>query len=436
MYDRLLKILKFVLTPHNPRNVALWVWHQMLSARAFVALYRWLWLPRTTLSKRNKQKLRVVFLPMNVAMWRYEYVYRRMLEDPRFEPLIVTAPRIIQPRESYVLEQREMLEYFKGKGHNVIAGFDESNGRWIDLAEMRPDLIFYTQPYDGMLPASFEYWHNLSSLICFTPYSFQFSKIGWNWDNALQNYAWLHFLPLAHHIQLCREFSRIRAENAVSVGYFFEEQYQEELKNTKLVDQRWRNDSRKRIIWAPHHSLKKDSTFATSAFLDICDDMLALRERFKNKVIFAFKPHPMLRNNLYEIWGRERTDAYYADWASSKDSFFDDGEFVSLFAGSDAMIHCSGSFIVDYIYTGKPVQYYYCKERIAPDFGEIGDESLNAHYSAHTPQDVERFIQDVVMDGNDYMRDQRESVYQNHLTTQCGKLFSENVVDAILLNLS
>lgn len=435
MRFRFKNLLRVVLTPHNPRNVIMWIWHQIVNTLIVVWIYRRLVLPLVVRRVRKQKKIRVVFLPMNTAMWRYGRVYQRMLENERFDPVIVTAPRIIQPKASYVKEQDAMLQFLKGLGCDVSAGYDVTADVWNKLAQWEPDVIFYTQPYEGMLPNSYEHWHNLKSLVCYAPYSFQLSKAGWNWDNSIQNYAWRHYVSLPYHVRTCQKYSRIKGVNAVPVGYFLEEEYQDALADRPLLDKTWRGDKRKRVIWAPHHSITAGAEFKTSAFLEICDEMVRLREKYRDKIVFAFKPHPMLRDNLRQRWGKEKTEAYYEDWADAENSFLADGAFIPLFAGSDAMIHCSGSFIVDYIYTGKPVLYVYCKDRGTPDFGEIGEAALNAHYPAHEVADIERFISDVVLSGNDPMHQQRMDVYQKYLRSPNGKTFSENVVDDILAEL-
>ena len=429
------RLLRVVLTPHNPRNVIMWIWHRIVNALIVVWIYRRIVLPFVVRHVRKQKKIRVVFLPMNTAMWRYGRVYQRMLEDKRFDPIVVTAPRIIQPKASYIKEQDQMLRSWEEMGCRLKAGYNIHKDSWNKLSDLKPDVIFYTQPYERMLPIAYEHYCNLKSLICYSPYSFQLSKAKWNWDNAIQNYSWRHYVSLPYHQRTCRDYSRIKAENTVPVGYFFEEEYQKALTNRLMIDKVWRNDLRKRVIWAPHHSIVTGAEFKTSAFLEVYAEMLRLRDKYHEKVIIAFKPHPMLRNNLYQYWGRDKTEAYYADWDNAENSFLDEGSFIPLFAGSDAMIHCSGSFIVDYIYTGKPVQYVYCKDRNAPDFGEIGDASLRAHYPAHEIADVEKFIEDVVLNGNDPMRKQREDVYGRYLKSPNGKTFSENVIEDILVGL-
>ena len=103
-----------------------------------------------------------------------------------------------------------------------------------------------------------------------------------------------------------------------------------------------------------------------------------------------------------------------------------------MFLGSDAMIHCSGSFIVEYHYTGKPVQYVYSKARNSPDLGKIGDEALRVHYHAHSIEDIDRFIQQVVIEGHDTMQKERQNFASTYLKSPNGKMFSENVVQDIL----
>lgn len=429
---RFKNLLRVVLTPHNPRNVIMWAWHRFVNAAFVVGIYRRLLMSLVVRRIRKQEKIRVVFLPMNAAMWRYGRVYHRMLADGRFDPIIVAAPRVNQPKASTAKEQEELVQYFRAEGDEVSVGYNVQDDQWNKLSRWKPDIIFYTQPYDTVLPTSFEPWRNLKSLVCYTPYSFQLSKAGWNWDNAIQNYAWRHYVSLPYHRKTCQAYSRVKGVNAVPVGYFFEEEYRDALANRALLEKVWRGDTRKRVIWAPHHSIVSGASFKTSAFLEICDEMVRLREKYRDKVVFAFKPHPMLRDNLYKHWGKEKTEAYYADWANAENSFLDDGAFLPLFAGSDAMIHCSGSFIVDYIYTGKPVQYVYCKDRNVPDYGEIGDAALNAHYPAHNSADIEQFIEGVVLGGNDPMKTQRENVYQTYLKSPNGKTFSENVVEDIL----
>lgn len=398
-----------------------------------IRLYRKFILPVLVWRLKNKRRINVLFLAMNPDMWRYDEVYRKLAKDDRFNPVIVTAMRNIPNMVVRLQEQEAMVAYFLAKGYNVVRGFDLVRNRWINLKKLKPDIIFYTQPYDRGIERSFEFFHHLSALHCYTPYSFQLSETGWGWNNNLQQYCWKLFYVGDVHLKVCERLSRIGSQNVVLAGYCLDEEYRVEYANKISVSNAaWKNDCRKRVIWAPHHSITEKEGFKVSSFLEIADFMLRLRNEYKEKVLFAFKPHPILKIKLYDIWGRTKTDVYYEDWARSEASFDAQGDYLALFAGSDAMIHCSGSFIVEYMYTGKPVAYVYSQSRNPPDIGPIGDAALGAHYHLHSETEIRSFIDDVVLGGHDTMIGIRKSVADKYLRSPNGKMFSDNVYETIL----
>lgn len=401
--------------------------YRLFGLRLMVWAYRKLVLPCVLCRVRHKKKITVVFLAMNPDMWRYDGVYRRLSADARFQPVVVTAMRNIPDMGVRLEEQEDMVAYFTKRGFDVVRGYDRQAHKWINLARLSPDIIFYTQPYNNCIESSFEYHHQLKSLLCYAPYSFQMSETKWGWDNNLQQYCWRLYYVGEVHMSVCKRLSRIGAVNAVPVGYSFEEEYEMCVQDKDAADGEWRHDRRKRIIWAPHHSIKTTEPFKVSSFLEIADLMVELRKEYKDKVIFAFKPHPILKTKLYQIWGVEKTDSYYASWATADNSFDAPGDYHALFAGSDGMIHCSGSFIVEYLYTGKPVAYVYSKNRKPPDIGPIGDAALKAHYSIGCEGDIRRFIDKVVIAGDDPMSGVRKETADRYLRSSNGKGFSENV---------
>ena len=397
-----------------------------------IRFYRTFILPFLVWRLKHKRRINVVFLAMNPDMWRYDEVYRRLANDNLFNPVIVTAMRNIPNMELRLQEQETMWTFFSTKGYNVVRGYDLEKAKWINLEMLKPDVIFHTQPYSKVIGRQFEFFNHLGALHCYSPYSFHLSETEWGWNSDLQQYCWKLFYVGDIQLEITTRLSRVGRVNAVAAGYCLEEEYAEAVKDTESSNAAWKNDGRRRIIWAPHHSIMEKEMFKVSSFLEVADFMVKLREEYKDKVVFAFKPHPVLKTKLYEIWGTERTDAYYDDWARAENSFDAQGDYKALFAGSDAMIHCSGSFIVEYLYTGKPVAYVYSKSRNPPDIGVIGDAALNAHYPMHCEADIRHFIDDVVLGGHDTMADIRKNVADKYLKSLNGKMFSENVYETIL----
>lgn len=423
------KLLRFT---KNPKPYFLKLKQDLLEKVWAMKIYHRLMLPLIVFRVRHKKRINVVFLAMSPDMWKYDDVYRKLAEDVRFNPVIVTAMRNITNMDVRLQEQEIMVDYFAKRGFNVIRGYDTVAKKWIELNNLAPDIIFYTQPYNGVIEHSLEYYNFLGCLHCYTPYSFQYGEIDWEWNNTLQQYCWRLFYVNESNLQLCKKYSRIGVANARAVGYSLEEEYVAAVKDINTANMAWKNDKRKRVIWAPHHSIMEHEMLKVSSFLEIADQMVKLRDEYKDRVVFAFKPHPVLKVKLYQIWGKEKTDRYYNDWADAENAFDAQGDYKALFAGSDAMIHCSGSFIVEYLYTGKPVAYVYSKVRNPPLFGVVGNSALDAHYPMHDEADIRRFIDDVVLGDHDTMSDIRKSVADKYLRSPNGKMFSENVYESIL----
>ena len=61
------------------------------------------------------EKVNVVFILMDLAMWKYEGLYQIMVNHPRFNPVILIAPRINQNEEGMKLDSLKMITHFKQK---------------------------------------------------------------------------------------------------------------------------------------------------------------------------------------------------------------------------------------------------------------------------------------------------------------------------------
>lgn len=393
--------------------------------------YRRFVLPKLVEKVSRKESVNVVFLALNTSMWRYDGVYRKLQAEERFNPVILTAMRTNESSEEQIADQNRMIEFFSEKGYAVLPGLDVKTGEWRDLRGLSPDVVFYTQQYSISLCSQYacevvkEY-----ALICFAPYSLPLVTAEHNFNSEMHNYAWLNFMISSYYLDIGRKYSFIGCSNAVIAGYGVGEEIKA-AKDLASANAVWsRADGRKRVIWAPHHTIGECGQFQIGAFLEICDEMLKLRDAYRDSIVFAFKPHPMMLTKLYRAWDKERADEYYRKWATGANSFLADGMYIDLFAGSDAMIHDSSSFVAEYIYTGKPVAYTYRKEWRSSDYNEIGVEALKVHYSLRDASEIKGFIDEVVLSGKDILRHERENFAAKYLNDGVSS-FSENVVNAI-----
>lgn len=167
-----------------------------------------------------------------------------------------------------------------------------------------------------------------------------------------------------------------------------------------------------------------------SAHNTILSRQLRLLVSFGIKEV-VIKPHPLLRNKLNNLWGEEKTDAYYRLWETMPNTSVNEGEYIDLFLESDAMIHDSGSFLTEYLYTHKPVMRTMNDVGPKTMYNDFALDALDVCYKGYNEQDIEQFIQNVI-DGVDPMKEARVKFYQERLLPPNGKLPSENIVNDII----
>jgi CDP-glycerol glycerophosphotransferase (TagB/SpsB family) len=128
-------------------------------------------------------------------------------------------------------------------------------------------------------------------------------------------------------------------------------------------------------------------------------------------VNFVFRPHPLLLTTLCEneFWGKQKTNDYLLKLKSfSNVAYSDSGSYFDLFANSDAIIHDCGSFLAEYLLTEHPACYMLRNvEQIEEMLGDTGKKCLKNCYQAFAENDILNFIDNVVINGNDTMKNER-----------------------------
>lgn len=379
---------------------------------------------------KDKERIEVAFFLTIPGMWKADYLFRAMQENPKYHPYIV-----IYPYSQYKGFRKEEIdetlhrteEFVKERGFEYVIPYDARRGRWQDVKKLyKPDIVFFSSPYKDHLPQYFIY-HFRDCLTCYIPYGFSNFRYMYeaNYNLPFHNLVGCYFLESDIHKRLFAEHSLCHGVSGMVTGYpgnevFFRSDYQ-----PKDV---WKPQDKikKRIIWAPHHSIEEG--FALSSFLNICDDMLCLADKYHDSVQFAFKPHQLLKFKLQQIWGAQRTEEYYSEWNRRDNTQVEESSYVDLFLTSDAMIHDSGSFTTDYLFTHKPVLFTVRNEEVRSRYSPFGEKMFDAHYHAHCAEDIERFINETVLNGNDPMAEDRLSVYQKYLQPIDGMMPSERII--------
>ena len=377
---------------------------------------------------RKKEKIKVAFFLNHESVWKYEVLYDLMLQHPRFEPKIFVCPVVNFGMENMLYEMDKAFEAFKNKGYNVIKTFNTETGEYLDIKKkIAPDIVFYTNPYKGL--QGFRYYIRKfpDTLTCYVPYSIPTVNYEFTYNLDFHNLVWKIFSETDIHLKMASEKQRNKGINRIVTGYpgF------DPLLMNKSPKEVWKNKNPtlKKIIWTPHHLMNELSK--VSNFLEYYDFFLELAVNYKDKLQIAFNPHPLLRIKLENDpnWGKEKTDAYYNKWINLENGQFGNGYYIDLFLTSDALIHDSGSFMAEYLITGKPLLYMIRNESILDYLNVFGEKTLELHYQSRNQKQVIDFIENVVLKEDDSMKEERNAFVKNTLLPKNNLTASENILN-------
>lgn len=390
-------------------------------------------IPKLVKQVRQKEKIKVLFVLSDISLWKTEGLYQTMLRHPRFEPILGTTLITADIASESIRKYNNLIKYLDKAEYQHIEIY-ESN---LDI--IKPDIIFYQEPYNGVIPEKvFYYTQSLKgALICYVPYSMHTLAIKpsnkWIIDWEMHRYCWQIYVENKITAGFGK-LSILKGKNIRITGMPIQDVLSQpkEKFNNPWVKQ---SSNKKRIIFAPHHSIpSKGYPGNLSKFLDVADIMVSLTRQYKDSIQFAFKPHPFLKKKLVDVWGKEKTNNYYRFWDESENTQLCEGEYLDLFKYSDAMIHDCDSFTLEYCYVKKPVMFLTSKEGIKvreEDLNDFGKMAFNLHDKGDEAISIERFIRSVIR-GEDDKQEQRTFFYKNYLLPPNHKKASENIINAIL----
>lgn len=375
---------------------------------------------------RKKDIIKVLFILPNLPKWKTESLYKAMLAHPRFEPMIgVAVGTTDYPSE--VINKITTLESYLNEKHYPFIELSSS----LDIKEnAKPDIIFYQEAGGcGGLNNSLQFQNQMNCLFCYVSYGFNTVVFPFEYETPYQNHCWLWFVENETVKQIASSLMRNKGKNVVVTGF----SQADDFLNNNIIDLcPWKSQEikKKRIIWAPHHTIGVSyDALHYGNFLEIADFMVELAEKTKNDVQWAFKPHPVLKQKLQFVWGKEKTHSYYQKWANMENTQLELGPYVRLFKCSDAIIHDSGSFTVEYLYTHKPCMYIVNGQDHS--LNSFGQKAYDMYYKGHNREDIEQFVQNVI-DDIDPRKEEREQFFKDYLLPPNGRTACENIIAAIL----
>jgi len=377
---------------------------------------------------QKKPKIKVAFFLIHEAVWKHEGLYKLMELDKRFDPIIIVCPYVVHGKERMLKDMDQAYNFFHERGYQVIKTLDNATDEWLDVKKrIQPDIVFFTNPHK-LTKDKYSITNFRRTLTCYVPYTFQTTyHYQQNYNGYFHNILWKAYYPTPMHYNMAVKYALNKGRNVIVTGYPVIDIFLNSNSSGKINE---RLKFKKYIIWAPHHTIEgagMDLNF--SNFLRYHDFMIKLAEEFKDNVYITFKPHPLLRTKLNypNIWGKEKTDAYYNFWKENDFCGFNDGNYTLLFEQSDAMIHDCDSFMGEYLSLNKPVLYTRRDDFVKDRMNEFGRSANDMHYQAGNKGEILEFINEVVIKGVDSMKNKRTKWIKDFLTPPNTGIASMNI---------
>ena len=105
-----------------------------------------------------------------------------------------------------------------------------------------------------------------------------------------------------------------------------------------------------------------------------------------------------------------------------------DSDYVDLFIESNAMITASGSFLLEYFATGKPLLHLISDATTNMPYKQL-KKYFDTFYEIHNKEEFVKYLENVVLNKQDYKADKRKILLEN------SAFIKENAAQNILKDL-
>ena len=373
----------------------------------------------------SKEKIRVMFFVIYDSVFPSKPLFEKMLMDPMFEPFLIVIPDLTRDEDHMHREMKKTFDTLSSIFENVYKSYDTRSKMFTDFSDAF-DLVCSSNIYDSITHKYYkhEYLKDKKTISFHINYAYMGrNRYDYNvFKLAEYSYIWKIFVENEILIDEISKNQYVKGRNLVLAGYCKMDNF------VKYVKEK---SKRKKIILAPHHTVKewKDG-LNLSNFLNYSDFFLELPKLYP-EIDFIFRPHPLLFATLREksLWGDNKVGEYLLEIEKNINmTYSDGGDYLEIFANSDALIHDCGSFLAEYFYTEHP-QCYMLRNRdeIEKEFLPFGKQMLSHCYLAFSCSDIINFIEDVVINDHDEKKLEREK-----FVTQFIKFNYPNVSSTII----
>ena len=348
--------------------------------------------------------IRVVFLVFYFEAWdALDAIYRGMLADPRFDPMVVSLPRKLTGYDKF-RDEKKVSAFLDSQGiEHERFKFKKSKDGLARLKVLAPDYVFLNYPWQRNYKKNYQIEKLVEfTKVCYVPY-FSTSLVQEPGESGVAPHQYTQPThQLAHMVFLQDADTKAafdangRADHAFLTGTPKIDALmaaKDEVPSIwPIVRELPSGKEPFKLLWAPHHSYA-DRWLNFGHFNDQREPMLAFAQQHPEMDI-VFRPHPFLFGTMTDrdVMTQEEVDDWRARWDALPNTFTDLGApLTSILLGSDALVTDGVSFLAEYpLVTGKPAIFW--EKSVHWDFSALGNIAAASTVTVHTMAEVERAI--------------------------------------------
>lgn len=375
------------------------------------------------------RKIRIDFLFQLPEVWSsWETIWEHCLTDERIKARLILLP-FFHGSSPDVGRARRFLGR-KGYSFTDLSAYD--------LGRDQPDIVFVQNPYDSTRPEEL----NTSALlergikIVYVPYGLDVcggeENIRWQYDLDIQRKAWRIFVRSEAHRRMYAEHCQAGNEHVIVSGHPKMDKMVAQGKQKPDAEAAAERDGRV-VLWCPHFSVGGKGW---STYDRLAEPILSYFEAHPEMTLIV-RPHPLFFPTL-RAQGLldEEGEAALRRRLSSGNVMLDEEEsYIPSFEASDALMADAGSFLLEYLPTGKPILYL--ENPIGPGLSETGS-FVSMYYQARDMESVGAFLR-MISERQDPRRNARMALLKEQffrLDGDVGRSIKDHVVEAFMAEIA
>lgn len=366
-------------------------------------------------NQHSNRPIRVCFVQQDPNCWnKSKALYDLLNQDARFEVSLLCVPDPFDP------DTGSTYRFFVDRGYNAIDArigdgpwdIRTSTGSWFDLESLKPDYLFYQQPYNVYLPRP--YWSNVVykyAKICHTPYGFALIK-------ELLGCMARDFCRCVYRTysvsELERDFNTRRFPISHRLGlrktvYYSPLVFADFFRQREVESPSWGfSQNSFRAIWTPRWTT--DEKLGGSNFFRYKDVLLSYADAHPDADILM-RPHPMAFDNFVRTgqMTQEQVQDYIANCDKRRNTALDTAKnYDATFWQSSVLISDVSAVVVEYFVTGKPIIFCPTEKRGSTYLSNF-EAICSSCYVAKDQQELTAYL-DQLRQGNDPLASKRQQV--------------------------